>query len=210
MKEKHYPLIQRLLPNDSFMLGGQMLRSGVLIFLLILFSFGQLRGAWGADYHGQVVDAETAKPIDGAVVLVEWHKKPRVAMGGIEYFHNARETLTDAEGKFVLDSSSGIDWNPFTYILNPEIIAFSPGYRPFTAAHPEDIGTKGGLSEIAKAFESGVTVRLTKLTSEKELRRYTVISGFGAIMAPSATIPNLKRLMNDSRKLLGNDEFRIP
>ena len=176
----------------------------------MLFSFGQLRGAWGADYHGQVVDAETGKPIEGAVVVVEWHKKPRVAMDGINYFHNARETLTDAEGKFVLDSSPGIDWNPFTYILDPGIIAFYPGYQPFTAAHPEDIGTKGGLSEIANAFERGVVVKLKKLTSEKEARRYGAISAFGGIMAPYTIIPNLLRLINVQRKMVGMSELKYP
>ena len=86
-----------------------------------------------------MIDAETGKPIEGAVVVVEWHKKPRIAMGGIAYFHNARETLTDADGKFVLDSSPGIDWNPLTYIQEPRIIVFYPGYRPFTPAYMKDL-----------------------------------------------------------------------
>lgn len=188
----------------------QALRAIAVLFLLILLSFGQVREAWGDDYHGQVVDAETGKPIEGAVVVVEWHKKPRVAIGGINYFHNAREALTDADGKFVLDSSPGIDWNPFTYVQEPRIIVFYPGYRPFTPANPQDVGIKGGLSEIAQAFEQGVTVKLTKLASEKELRYFTSKGGFGPVMAPYAVIPNLFRLINVQRKLLGIEELRIP
>jgi hypothetical protein len=189
-----------------------MIRKNRLMLLLIflLLPFSQVRGAWGGDYHGQVVDAETGKPIEGAVVVVEWHKKPRVAMGGISYFHNAREALTDADGKFSLDSSPGVDWNPFTYVEEPRIIAFYPGYRPFTPAHPEDVGIKGGLNEIADAFERGVVVKLTKLTSEKELRRFTDRSGFGPIMAPPTVIPNLLRLINVQRKIVGMRELTFP
>jgi hypothetical protein len=210
MKEKRYPLIQRLFPIDSLILGEQILRFGVSLFLLILFSFGQLRGAWCADYHGQVVDAETGKPIEGAVVVVEWHKKAIYEMDGGSTFHNAREALTGADGKFVLDSSPGIDWNPLTHIQAPEIIVFYPGYRPFTAAHPEDIGTISDLYEIAEAFEHGVVVKLKKLTSEKEGRRYTDSSGFGSIRASYAIIPNFHRLINVQRKIVGMREITYP
>ena len=209
MRRQHYLTIRRLI-TTSIAVREQSLWCSVFLFLLISLSVVQVRGAWCADYQGQVVDAETGKPIEGVVIVVEWHKKPKVAIGGINYFHNARETLTNAEGKFVLDSSPGIDWNPFTYIQEPWIIAFYPGYRPFTAAHPEDIGTKSDLSEIANAFERGVIVKLTKLTSEKESRRYTDTSGFGPIMASSTILPNLLRLINVQRKIVGMRELKYP
>jgi hypothetical protein len=158
-----------------------------------------------------VVDAETGKPIEGAVVVVEWHKKPRISISDINYYHNARETLTNAEGKFSLDSSPGIDWNPFTYVDHaPYIVTFYPGYRPFTAAHPEDIDTTSNLNKIAEAFERGVVVKLRKLTSENELRRYTDTSGFGPIIAPYTVIPNFHRLINVQRKIVGMRELTFP
>ena len=43
----------------------------VASILLLLVPFGQVRAALGADYHGQVVDADTGKPIEGAVVLAQ-------------------------------------------------------------------------------------------------------------------------------------------
>jgi hypothetical protein len=183
----------------------------LLLTLIMVFSVlvpvGKLTLASAAPYHGQVVDAETGKPIEGAVVVVEWHKKPRIAMGGINYFHNARETLTDAEGKFSLDSSPGIDWNPFTFILSPRIITFYPGYRPFTPAHPGDIGMKeGGLDEIAVAFEGGVLVRLRKLKNTEEARSVSM----GLILAPWAYVPNLMRSINVQRKMAGLSEYIQP
>lgn len=210
MKQKHYPRIWHLFLISSFAAGEIASRITLVLFLLMLLSIAQLRDAWGADYHGQVVDAETSKPIEGAVVVVEWHKKPRLSISDINYYHNARETLTGADGKFLLDSSPGIDWNPFTYIQEPWIIVFYPGYRPFTAAHPEDIGTKSDLNEIAEAFERGVVVKLAKLKTEKEQRSVTNKSGAGSIRAPYAVLPNFLRLINIQRKMVGMEELRFP
>ena len=141
--------------------------------------------------------------------MVEWHKKPRVAIGGISYFHNAREALTDAEGKFSLDSSPGIDWNPFTYIQEPWIITFYTGYRPFYAAHPEDIGMAAkasSLKKIAEAFEQGVVVKLLRLKTNEELRNISI----GPIIAPWEYRPHLMRLLNTHYKLAGASEYRGP
>ena len=40
-----------------------------------------------------VVDEETGKLLEGAVVVVIWHKKPMVSMDAPEYFHDAKEAL---------------------------------------------------------------------------------------------------------------------
>ena len=212
MKQKHHQLIECPLSTVSPAARQHVLRFALALLFVLFLPFGQVRGAWGGDYHGQVVDAETGKPIEGAVIVVEWHKKDRIAMGGINYFHNAREAVTDADGKFVLDSSPGIDWNPLTYIQEPEIIAFYPGYRPFTAAHPGDIDlkTRGSLNEIAAAFERGVVVKLTRLKTEKELKSITDKSGAGSIRAPYAMLPNFLRLINIQRKMVGMNELRFP
>lgn len=180
------------------------------IFFLALQFFSLPTEAASTLYHGQVVDAETGKPIEGAVMLVEWHKKSRLALGGMSYFHNARETLTDAEGKFSMDSSPGIDWNPLTYILPPRIIVFYPGYLPFTPAQIGEIGIKGGLVEIAGVFEKGVVVKLRKITSEKELKYYTSQGSLGPIWAPYGVLPNLWRLFNIQRKMAKMDELTYP
>jgi len=195
----------------SFAVGQRILWFGVASMLLLLVPFGQVRGALGADYHGQVVDTDTGKPIEGAVVLVEWHKKEIYSMDGGGIFHNARETLTDAEGKFSLDSSEGINWNPLTLVQAPRIVAFYPGYRPFTPAHPEDINIEGGgLYEIAEALERGAVIKLKRLKTEKELRSFTDKSSIASSRAPYAMLPNLLRLINIQRKMVGLNELRFP
>jgi hypothetical protein len=184
------------------------LRIGFALLALLLLPFGQVRGAWGAYYHGQVVDAETGKPIEGAVVMVEWHKRAIYSMDGGGIFHNARETVTDSDGKFSLDSSEGINWNPLTFVQAPRIIAFYPGYLPFTPGNPGEI--KGGLYEIAETLERGAVIKLTRLKTEKELRNFTDKSGVGSIRAPYAMLPNFLRLINVQRKMVGLDELQFP
>ena len=57
----------------------------MIIFLgaVLLWSFSPIVAAWAANYHGRVIDAETGKSLEGAVVAVVWHKKPILVMGGI-------------------------------------------------------------------------------------------------------------------------------
>jgi hypothetical protein len=208
MKQRFSQTIGYALLSVSLLARQRMLRLAVAMLFPVLLLSGQVTSAWGAPYHGQVVDAETGRPIEGAVVMVEWHKKPRVAMGGIAYFHNARETLTDAEGKFSLDSSPGVDWNPLTAVQEPRIAVFYPGYRPFSAnEYPSEYR---GLYEIAEAFERGVLVKLIKMKTEKELKYFTSQGTIGGIWAPFGTLPNLVRLINIQRKMAGIDELRYP
>ena len=54
---------------------------------------------------GTVVDAETGKPIEGAVVLVEWTKTHGIGEHWTESF-KVEESVTDREGKFTI---TGID-----------------------------------------------------------------------------------------------------
>jgi hypothetical protein len=70
---------------------------------------------------GTVVDAETGKPIEGAVVLVEWTKKT-----GIGDYHTESvkvvEAMTDKQGKFTV---SGI-FDPF--VDAPDVTVYKKGY----------------------------------------------------------------------------------
>ncbi|MGH7407066.1 MAG: carboxypeptidase-like regulatory domain-containing protein, partial [Candidatus Methylomirabilales bacterium] len=146
-------------------------------------------------YHGTVVDAETKAPLEGAVVVVVWHRKPIVTMNGPQYFHKAVEVLTDAAGKFAVDASPGIDWNPFTYVLKePLIVIFMPGYGPFPWAH---VKTKS-VRELKEAIRTeGATIALPKLKSKEDLRKF---SSIGSLLLdpliPDDRIPNLMRLLN--------------
>lgn len=86
-----------------------------IITLLFLTS-----GCYGS-IIGTVVDAETSKPIEGAVVLGEWTKRH-----GIGDYHTESvkvvEVVTDKEGKFKI---SGI-LDPF--VDPPDVTVYKKGY----------------------------------------------------------------------------------
>ena len=101
----------------------QALYSVFLLLLTSLVSTGCVRSLSAADlYHGQVVDGATGEPLVGAVVTVIWHKTPAVHMERTRQFQSAQETVTDAQGKFELLVSPGIDWNPLTVIIKEPTI----------------------------------------------------------------------------------------
>jgi hypothetical protein len=171
-----------------------------------------LTGCGEATYHGTVVDAETKAPLEGAVVAVIWHRKPLVTMNGPQYFHRAREVLTDAEGKFAVNAAPGIDWFPFTYVVRePRVVIFKPGYGPFPVAQvsPRVVMRFGeqhqlDLVELNRELLKGAVVALPKLKTAEELREF---SNTGALLIsaliPDERIPNVIRLLNVHRKELG-------
>jgi hypothetical protein len=157
---------------------------------------------WAQIYRGKVVDAETGQPLEGAVFVIVWTKKPLVTMDGPEYFHSATEALTDSKGEFSVDGSPGVDWNPFTYVRNhPSIAIFVPGYGPFPTGHVKDMPTE----EMEKAMTgAGSVIKLPKLKTQEEMRRF---ASPGTLQISTGTpyedIPNLVRLINIHRKLAG-------
>lgn len=180
------------------------IRGGNLIIALllasILFATSQ-QPAYAATFHGKVVDAETGEPLTGAVVAVTWHKKAILSMDGGWYFHNAREAVADAEGNFSLDASTGINWNPFTIVQEPRIIIFYPGYGPISPSYPREFRDVYG---IAEGLKPGALVKLPKLKTQEELRKFACSSCVElAADVPPEKVPNLLRLINVHIKKAG-------
>ncbi len=163
-------------------------------------------------YRGQVVDAERGTPIPEVVVTVVWYR----AGFGIETHAlsllNAQETLTDANGRFSLKVSSGLDWNPLSARVNdPKIVIYKPGYKPLWGATAAEHGFESKNALIA-ALEAGTTIRLRTLEAAKQSnKRYTspgeVLPGGGV---PPERIPNLIRAINLQSKIAGVEPYPEP
>jgi len=102
----------------------------VLAGLLLLGSLAACATAeaweqWGP-FRGQFVDAETAQPIPGAVVLVVWWKEVGLFQSHRQ-FYDAREAASDAEGRFEVPRLAP----PFfTFgIQRRQMLFFAPGYK---------------------------------------------------------------------------------
>jgi len=92
-----------------------------ITIILMTVIFFAISGCYASGMNGTVVDAETGKPIEGAVVLVEWTKRH-----GIGDYHTESvkviEVLTDKDGKFKV---SGI-LDPF--VDPPDVTVYKKGY----------------------------------------------------------------------------------
>lgn len=91
----------------------------ILIIGLLFLNSGC--SAYYPDMTGTVVDAETGKPIEGAIVLVEWTKRV-----GIGDYHTESvkvvEALSDAKGMFHVSGIFNLSVDP------PDVTVYKKGY----------------------------------------------------------------------------------
>jgi hypothetical protein len=161
---------------------------------------------WAQTYRGKVVDAETGQPLEGAVVVIVWEKKFFLGGDSPQYFHSAKEVLTDAKGEFSVDGSPGFNWNPFTYLRDePSIAIFMPGYGPYPTGHVKN----SSITEIEKAMTGpGALIKLPKLKDQEGMKRFASPGTLHmSTDTPNEEIPNLIRLLNIHRKLAGLTSF---
>jgi hypothetical protein len=177
----------------------------IAIIVLIAVSLGfVLPGlVYAKTYHGQVIDAETGKPLEGAVVVVIWHTEPRIAMDPPEYFHDAKEALTDAQGNFRLEASPAINWNPLMAIKDPNIVIFQPGYEPFALLRTLTRQGFKSFEDVDQAFQKGATIKLPKLKTQEEVRKFSGFGDLGIGGVPFDKVSNLLKLLNVQRKIAG-------
>jgi len=178
-----------------------------LALLIVFLSWGSVlsvRPSSAADlYHGQVIDAETGEPLVGATVTVIWYKTAAVYIDRTRHFQSAQETVTDSQGNFSLLVSPGIDWNPFTVIIKePDIVIYQPGYEPVWAGWRVRMGFKS-QTEFAAALTKGMVVRLSKLKTEQDNRKFLDGSLLALGFTPPGALPKLIAAFNAQRKLLG-------
>lgn len=93
----------------------------IILSVVILFSWLWYRENYTGERTGQVIDALTGEPIEGAVVNYTWHvagfMENAIGGGGPTVSH---ETLTDKEGKYHIPSLRIKRSNIFQLSLEPE------------------------------------------------------------------------------------------
>ncbi|MBI5674216.1 MAG: carboxypeptidase regulatory-like domain-containing protein [Nitrospirae bacterium] len=134
----------------------------LLIGLLIVISFSIILSipshAWltyhKPEFKGQVINAETKQPIDGAVVVAVYNKATMgVGAGSMSSVINIRETLTDKDGMFRIPSYTTLI-QPFSWEISASFIIFKPGYGTFPKQHKYPPGLSLPDQEIF--FSAGV------------------------------------------------------
>jgi hypothetical protein len=84
------------------------------------------------EIRGQVVDAETDRPIVGAVVIATWNLYLDIGHGGHQKRLHLTETTTDGNGNYILPSWGPKPRPPQTHLSEwaPALFVFKSGYRP--------------------------------------------------------------------------------
>ncbi|MFQ5916048.1 MAG: hypothetical protein ACE5JS_22980 [Nitrospinota bacterium] len=168
-----------------------------VLLLLPLIGFRMVKPGWllytGGPYRGQLLDAATRQPLEGAVVLFYWNKDVFGGAGGpVAFFQKAVELLTDKEGRFHIPWFIGMSLNPFAVVQEPKSIFYYPGYGSELA----EVTPRGG-----EPLRDATVIPMRKLQTREE--RIRVVAGLPPGGVPDEAMPNLIRLMNIEATALG-------
>ena len=105
-----------------------------VLFLLLLVGTG-----CAGTLKGQVLDAQTGQPIEGAVVLGVWTKYS--GLPGLQYGELAgvKETETDVDGRFVLETAGSLGAEEAVTIYKSGYVAWSNLFMFPTSERRQDI-----------------------------------------------------------------------
>lgn len=156
-------------------------------------------------YRGRVLDAETGKPLAGVVVVAVWRRDRIMPLHSRSEHYAARETLTNADGEFVIDADD-VERNAPKRTWHPFITIFLPGYGRYRSP----AGTPTTVTQ--RFFEGpGTTVELPRLNTKDERRMHLRGLGpHGLSDTPFTEIPEFMRLFNQERVALGLEPYQSP
>jgi hypothetical protein len=190
-----------------------VLRAFVVMLLMATFSFpimSESAGPWKA----QVVDKETGKPLEGAVVLARWEKRYASfvgEMGGNEYY-DSEEIVTDAAGRFVFRARQTWTLNPFGDIYGPEFFFFQAGYGRWQFRDFDSWGLKDAIgsaqrtrAEWRRFTAEGAVLELPPLKSTEQ--RLEFIRSMRPHGVPSDRMMKYLDAINRERVTLGLDPY---
>lgn len=157
------------------------MKKKILLLLLVLYLIlvaVQVRAA--GPWKGKIIDIETKKPIDGAVVVAYWQRAWRTPAGNVSDVYEVKEVLTDRNGNFEIPSYTPINLLPIlSYIKGPEFIIFKPGHLSLSGIDFNEYFLKGANKSpierqewrLGKTFRISLgIIELPKLKTKEERR----------------------------------------
>jgi len=126
----------------------------VSLLYLVLASPGLFNPFFaGGPYKGRVIDAESKKPLEGAVVLAVWDSVIPAIADKKYLFLDAKEVLTDSNGRFVVGKHPPMTWIPAAWVEGPDITIFYPGYGFYPRYHASPPMPLGGTETMLEMME---------------------------------------------------------
>jgi len=164
----------------------------VTVILLATSIVCSAAGPW----RGKVIDAETKRPIGGAVVVAVWHKVKDLPLGPYTSNIDAIETVTDKDGNFEIPATSFL-YIPFLReIKGPYFTIFKPSYGYFPRyaklKEPHPVTPFEGISTV---------VEMTKWKTAEE-RKQNLLSG-DIIGIPRKKYNLLIKAINEESRAIG-------
>lgn len=166
-----------------------------LIFILATWwglGWGLGQKQWGP-FRGQIVDEETGQPIEGAAILAVWWMDVPMFVQDVQVFDDAREAVTDAEGRFKVPGR----WPSLLWLLirKPQFHYFAPGYVAHTAVTTPPEG---------RSFIDPTVINMRRLKTREERVEH---QGRFPPSIPFEKMPNLLTALNEERQRLGFKPF---
>jgi hypothetical protein len=165
-----------------------------------------LMGRSRSPYTGRVIDAETRQPLEGAVVVASWRRDVFRWVIVSSRHQAARETLTDGDGRFVIDAKKLEERAPYR-TTPPTITILALGYGFFPRFQTSPVDSAGG-----EIFEKGkgTTVELRRLDRKERRAQVSMIDRFELSPSPFREIPQFLRLLNMEREAIGLEPLPLP
>lgn len=145
--------------------------------LFLLFCSGCTIVGYDGPYEGKVIDFETQKPIEGAVVFGEWTKHTPSIAGAIGTDYDYKETLSDKNGNFNLN---GVGLLFFSNIDKPFIGLFKAGYEQPSSSSWSEFKNKRYHPEV-DIEGNKLVFKLKHMTFEQRRNRHVEIRGPGTL-----------------------------
>jgi hypothetical protein len=127
------------------------------------------------EIHGQIVDAETGQPIEGAIVVAQWVLS-HIGSGGYGTRLHIHETTTDKKGNYLVPAWGPTPRPPLTDLIyrDPQILIFKSGYEP------EGLENSIPQTDAVRVSEwDGRVVKLKKPTADIEKQAFFLSSFYG-------------------------------
>ncbi len=139
-------------------------------------------GCYG-EMTGTVVDTETGKPIEGAVILAQWTKTKGFGLTH-HVVHKIVEVETDNNGKFTISGT----YDPF--VDSPEVVIYKAGY----VAWRNDFIFPDWERRTDFKYRRGITIRLERFKESYSKEQHDYFIGSGIIGASFERTPKFSAI----------------
>ena len=130
----------------------------LLVAVLLSMPMAACATVKGAESTAIVIDAESGKPIEGAIALAQWFRAASGGLfeGGMLNLEKAQEAYSDKDGKVNIDGF----WGLFFFSGKPRLTVYKPGYVLWDC---QDICPFGERTDFDEKHR---TVKLLKFDTE--------------------------------------------